>query len=113
MANRFKSLLTKGALALLLFMLGMAFGGLELVHAQTLADPSPSDLEVSHVLNRMAFGPRPGDIQRVEHMGINRYIDEQLYPNRIAMPPELSARLASLSTSNATAGQQAGRCRQG
>jgi uncharacterized protein (DUF1800 family) len=111
MAHRLKLLLTQGALALLLFMLGMAFGGLELVHAQTVNNPSSSELEAAHVLNRMAFGPRPGDIQRVETMGINRYIDEQLYPERIPMPPELSARLASLSTGNATAGQLVGQFR--
>ena len=73
MAHRLKLLLTNGVLALLLFALGMAFGGLELVHAQTLNNPTNDDLETAHVLNRMAFGPRPGDIQRVEQMGINRY----------------------------------------
>jgi uncharacterized protein (DUF1800 family) len=47
----------------------------------------------SHVLNRVAFGPRPGDIERVQAIGINRYVDEQLHPERIsdsAMAPRLS-----------------------
>ena len=113
MANRLKSFLANSAAALLLFLLGVAFGGLELVHAQTLNNPSTNDVAVAHVLNRMAFGPRPGDISRVEQLGINRYIDEQLYPDRIAMPPELSARLAGLSTGNATAGQLVGQFRAG
>ena len=36
-----------------------------------------------HVLNRITFGPRPGDVARVQQMGIERFIDEQLHPERI------------------------------
>jgi uncharacterized protein (DUF1800 family) len=36
-----------------------------------------------HLLNRLTFGPRPGDVDRVSAMGIERYLDEQLYPERI------------------------------
>src|SRR5580658_5996405 len=50
-----------------------------------------------HVLNRLAFGPRPGDIDRVMKMGIDSYIDQQLHPETIPMPRELSERLAKLS----------------
>lgn len=39
-----------------------------------------------HVLNRIGFGPRKGDIERVQAMGIDAYIDEQLHPERIADP---------------------------
>jgi uncharacterized protein (DUF1800 family) len=31
-----------------------------------------------HVLNRLAFGPRPGDVDRVVQMGVDRWIEEQL-----------------------------------
>jgi hypothetical protein len=34
----------------------------------------------AHVLNRLAFGPRPGEIERVTRMGVNRWIDQQLRP---------------------------------
>jgi uncharacterized protein (DUF1800 family) len=61
-------------------------------------ESAPGGELVVHVLNRVAYGPRPGDIERVSHMGINRYLDEQLHPERIAMPPELEARLAALET---------------
>ncbi|MEO8217815.1 MAG: DUF1800 family protein, partial [Acidobacteriota bacterium] len=37
-----------------------------------------------HVLNRLGFGARPGDVDRVLAMGLDRYIDEQLHPERIA-----------------------------
>jgi uncharacterized protein (DUF1800 family) len=50
-----------------------------------------------HVLNRLAFGPRPGDIERVMKMGIDSYIDQQLHPETIPIPPELNERLAKLS----------------
>ena len=35
------------------------------------------------VLNRIAFGPRPGDFERVQKMGVDAYIDEQLNPEAI------------------------------
>ncbi|MFN8581668.1 MAG: DUF1800 domain-containing protein [Gemmatimonadaceae bacterium] len=34
-------------------------------------------------LNRLAFGPRPGDVDSVTAMGVDRWIDLQLTPNRI------------------------------
>ena len=40
----------------------------------------PPSLEII-ALNRMAFGPRPGDAQRVQKMGLPAYVDEQLRPN--------------------------------
>jgi uncharacterized protein (DUF1800 family) len=36
-----------------------------------------------HLLNRAAFGPRPGDIDRVLAMGVDRWVDSQLHPERI------------------------------
>ena len=44
------------------------------------------DQEAIHVLNRVSFGPRPGDIERVRAMGIDAYIEQQLYPERIKDP---------------------------
>ncbi len=40
--------------------------------------------QIVHVLNRLAYGPRPGDIERVQSMGITAYIEEQLYPELIS-----------------------------
>ncbi len=36
-----------------------------------------------HVLNRLAFGPRPGDVEKVLAMGVGNYIESQLKPERI------------------------------
>ncbi len=39
-----------------------------------------------HALNRMGFGPRKGDIERVKTTGLDAYINQQLFPERIADP---------------------------
>jgi uncharacterized protein (DUF1800 family) len=36
-----------------------------------------------HVLNRLGFGPRPGDVERVLALGVERHITLQLHPERI------------------------------
>lgn len=36
------------------------------------------DQKILHVLNRLGFGARPGDVERVRQMGLQKYIDEQL-----------------------------------
>ena len=38
---------------------------------------------ILHVLNRLGFGARPGDIERVKTMGLNNYINQQLNPEKI------------------------------
>jgi uncharacterized protein (DUF1800 family) len=58
----------------------------------------PNDAHtVAHVLNRIAFGARPGDVERVQRMGLERYIDEQLHPDRVA-DPQIASRLAALTS---------------
>ena len=46
--------------------------------------PLTEDQRIIHVLSRLGYGPRPGDIERVEAMGVEAYIEEQLRPTRIA-----------------------------
>ena len=67
------------------------------------ADPGAAQ-QAAHVLNRLAFGPKPGDIERVTQMGVRRYIDEQLQPAALAYPAALSERLAALESVNRPAG---------
>jgi len=58
----------------------------------------PTDeLTITHVLSRMAFGPRAGDVDRVKGIGLERYIDQQLHPERI-QDTAVADRLAGLST---------------
>jgi uncharacterized protein (DUF1800 family) len=39
--------------------------------------------KILHVLNRLGFGARPGDVERVRTKGLAKYIDEQLNPAAI------------------------------
>ena len=50
-----------------------------------------------HVLNRFTFGPRPGDVQRVEAMGTDNWFEQQLHPDKID-DSALDARLAPFRT---------------
>lgn len=39
--------------------------------------------KASHLLDRITFGPRPGDVEKVMKMGWRKYLEEQLNPDRI------------------------------
>jgi uncharacterized protein (DUF1800 family) len=57
-----------------------------------------STADANRVLNRIAYGPAPGDIEHVKAIGIAAYIDEQLAPEKLGEPEALSQQLASLET---------------
>jgi uncharacterized protein (DUF1800 family) len=68
--------------------------------ARPAATALPDDTHtIVHVLNRIAFAPRPGDIERVQRIGLDRYIEEQLHPERIP-DAGVDARLAGFTTLN-------------
>ena len=50
-----------------------------------------------HALNRLTFGPRPGDVDRVLQMGVDKWIDLELHPEKIN-DSALDARLAQFRT---------------
>ena len=52
---------------------------------------------ILHVLNRLGFGARPGDVERVKAMGIDNYIAQQLSPEKINDSAS-EARLQNLET---------------
>jgi uncharacterized protein (DUF1800 family) len=41
------------------------------------------DQAILHALNRLAYGPRPGDVERVRQMGLAKWINQQLDPQSI------------------------------
>jgi uncharacterized protein (DUF1800 family) len=41
------------------------------------------DEQIQQVLNRLAFGARPGDVEKVRAIGVDRWIAQQLTPDRI------------------------------
>jgi uncharacterized protein (DUF1800 family) len=36
------------------------------------------DEAILHALDRLAYGPRPGDVERIKQMGLEKWVDEQL-----------------------------------
>src|SRR5438876_11422271 len=73
--------------------------------ATTLA---ADDGEILQVVNRAGFGARPGDVEKVRAAGIQRYVDEQLHPDRIP-DTSLERRLAGLETLRMSATELAAR----
>jgi uncharacterized protein (DUF1800 family) len=42
-----------------------------------------ADQQILHVLDRLGYGPRPGDVERVKQIGLTNYLQQQLHPERI------------------------------
>lgn len=87
------------------------------LHAASARDLSGEERAL-HALNRLGYGARPGDLQRIMDMGVERYIDAQLHPETIPQPSALTQRLARLpavqesaadAVAQFTAAQQAAR----
>ncbi len=60
------------------------------------------DRKPEHTLNRLAFGARPGDVEHVQKIGLDKWIDGQLHPERIPANPLLVDRLKPLATLSLT-----------
>ena len=61
------------------------------------ANPLEERKRALHALNRLTFGPRPGDVDRVAAMGVDKWIELQLHPGKID-DSGLDARLAPFRT---------------
>jgi uncharacterized protein (DUF1800 family) len=61
-----------------------------------------ADEQVNHVLSRLTFGARPGEVEAVRAMGVDRWIDQQLHPERMsdARSDQYFAALESYNTSS-------------
>ena len=68
--------------------------------AAPAATPSAARAEALHLLNRLAYGPTAGELERVMTIGAERWIDEQLHPERIALPDALGRPLATLTAAD-------------
>jgi uncharacterized protein (DUF1800 family) len=63
-----------------------------------------ADEAILHAMNRLAYGPRPGDVERVRQMGLAKWIDQQLAPNSLD-DQALNARLENLPTLSMSSAQ--------
>ena len=48
--------------------------------------PLTPDQQILHMLNRLGYGPRPGDVERVRQIGVAAYVEQQLSPSGIPDP---------------------------
>ena len=64
--------------------------------APSYATPMSQDKLIGHVLDRLAFGPRPGMIDQVRQVGLQEWIDAQLHPDTIN-DSAVDAKLAAFS----------------
>jgi uncharacterized protein (DUF1800 family) len=73
--------------------------GLQADKNKSAVPAKPDDRTIVHVLNRIGFGPRPGDVERVREIGLQAYIDQQLQPEHLP-DTAMTTRLASFETLN-------------
>ena len=60
--------------------------------------PLPSDEQPNHALERLTFGPRPGDLAEVRRIGLEKWLDRELHPEKVPEDPILEQRLLPLET---------------
>jgi uncharacterized protein (DUF1800 family) len=58
----------------------------------------PLDKQPLHVLNRLTFGPRAADLEQIRRIGVEKWIDLQLHPEKITEDPKLEAKVKPLET---------------
>src|SRR5260370_12455942 len=68
-----------------------------IAHARFDVKLSPEQ-RIRQALNRLTFGARPGDLEAVRRLGVEKWIELQLHPERIAENPALETRLKPLAT---------------
>jgi uncharacterized protein (DUF1800 family) len=95
------------AIALIAVLLFVGAGGKKPKKIKSTANPpqyaafskplSP-ELEFRHALDRLTFGPRPGDLERIRRIGLEKWIGLELHPERVPENPLVSDRLAPLES---------------
>lgn len=85
---------TRGMLGVLCAagLLSAAAGGREFT--RKLSKPQ----RIEQALNRLTFGPRPGDAAEIRRIGLKKWIDLQLHPERIPENPVLEQKLQYLDS---------------
>ena len=85
------------AAALALVSNNLLIGAAQTMSAKAGAQKLTEEQRVVHVLNRLAFGARPGEVERVRKLGLEAYIEQQLNPSKID-DSALAARLRNFPT---------------
>jgi len=87
----------KFAIFLLLFSLACPISQVLAKKTDNSASNAGDPRRALHALNRLTFGPRSGDLRQVMAMGLDRWIEMQLHPEKID-DSALNARLEPLRT---------------
>src|SRR5207237_7249141 len=90
----------KNAFILVMCLLGLLSANLALgkkKEQRSLATQMDQPKMALHALNRLTFGVRPGDLERITTVGLDKWIDQQLTPDRIN-DSALEARLSPFRT---------------
>lgn len=85
-----------------LFLSLIAGFGLWVGNMNLAAIAAPANADILHVIDRLSFGPRQGDIQHIQSVGIEAYIHEQLRPETLKESPKLVRQLKQYPTLSLT-----------
>lgn len=92
------------AVLILVFLIGCAGATLSATDKKKKKEPGVPPINqmneeqrIVHALNRFTFGPRPGDVEKVRAMGLDKWFEQQLEPEKID-DSALQARLEPLRT---------------
>jgi len=63
------------------------------------------DRQIVQALNRLTFGARPGDVDEVRKIGVEKWIEQQLHPDQIPENPVLEAKLQPFESLHMTSAE--------
>jgi uncharacterized protein (DUF1800 family) len=92
---RKRALLGLGSLFLLA---ASAYAGKNAGQTRQFFKQIPKNQRILQALDRLTFGPRSGDVERVRAMGLRKWIDLELHPERTPENPVLEDKLRALDT---------------
>src|SRR5436853_3787214 len=75
-----------------------AYSRSESAAARQFSRPLSKDAKIQQALNRLTFGARPGDAEAVRKLGLKKWLDRQLHPERIVENPVLADKLKYLDS---------------
>src|SRR5262249_27850314 len=97
----------RSAVVMLVLGTSLGLGGTPRPVADTKVRAALTDeQQIMHLLNRLGYGPRPGDLERVKRIGLEWYIDRQLHPENID-DAAIEARLVGLQSLRMTTAEVA------
>ncbi|MBV9612895.1 MAG: DUF1800 family protein, partial [Acidobacteriaceae bacterium] len=57
-----------------------------------------TDAQWQHAMERLTFGARPGDLEQIRSLALEKWLDRELHPEKVAESPVLEQRLAPLES---------------